>query len=310
MIAPTDESYAETAGTWTGASGGFYGSYRTAATVTGSATATATWTFENLMLGEEYDVYISWTADETNGSYDAHFGFYKGSTGCTLVYEEDLDQTGDPTEESDFIDFSSAKFEKLASVTLSSGDSTTIVVRLANDSATSGKLVLGDAVYLVRKTAMSQSEYDEYGRLASTSDALGNETVFGYDVLGRQVDTTQADPDGAGDLDSPYLWRHYDGAGQMVASVGPDLSVTSVAYDGRGLSLATYAGSVVDDSTSEAFATTGTWTTATNGGLLGGYRTAASTNGGTATATATEASAYHLLSFVAMICSLSFSFST
>ena len=70
------------------------------------------------MLDEEYDVYISWTADETNGSDDAHFGVYKGSTGGTLVYEEDLDQTADPTEETGFIDFSSAKFEKLASVTL------------------------------------------------------------------------------------------------------------------------------------------------------------------------------------------------
>ncbi len=288
VIGSTDDAYAETAGTWSAAEGGLHDAgYRTAATVqSATATATATWTFENLMIGEEYEIYVCWEANEDDGSPDAHFSVYKGSTSGTLLYQEDVDQSGDPTEESDFLDFSSSSFEKLTSFTLSSGDSTTLVVTLSNDGATAGKLVLADAVYLVRSTAMNETEYDEDGQLASTTDALGNETSYDYDVLGRSAGVTQADPDGEGDLESPYLWRHYDAAGQVIATVAADMAVSSTEYDGRGRAVATYSGTIVDDSSDSGFETTGSWDPATDGGLLDTYQTADSVVG-TATATAT-----------------------
>ena len=217
-ITPAMGDYDEPSGTWTTASGGLLGSYQTIASVTGTATATATWTFTDLVPGEEYEVYISWTADSGNAT-DAHFSVYLDSTTGTLVYDGDVDQTADPDQPADFAGLGSARFELLTSYELHEDDATTLVIQLANDSATAGDTLVADAVYLVRKGADTENVYDFAGRLVATLDADGNRTDYAYDNMGRTTVVTLPDPDGDGPLTRPTTQYVYDAASRVVETI-------------------------------------------------------------------------------------------
>ena len=70
--------YAET-GTWSTVVGGFNGTNRVAHTTTGSATATASWTFTGLPAGDTFDVYVTF-AGKSQYSTAAPFTVYDGGT--------------------------------------------------------------------------------------------------------------------------------------------------------------------------------------------------------------------------------------
>ncbi|MFQ4138134.1 RHS repeat protein [Nodosilinea sp. PGN35] len=56
---------------------------------------------------------------------------------------------------------------------------------------------------------------------------------FIYDSMNRAVQTTEADPDGAGLLTSPISTQTYDKAGNLVATTDPIGRQTRYLYDSR-----------------------------------------------------------------------------
>ncbi|MGM0488008.1 MAG: hypothetical protein ACQESR_14750 [Planctomycetota bacterium] len=122
-------------------------------------------------MGDAYAVYVTWTAD-TGDAENTHYQVYAGSTAGRLLAEADLDQTGAPSTPSDFRAFADAAFERLATVELHADDAGTLVVRLSNNSATSGDTLVADGGYVVRESPMAQTMFDHGGRLASAWASL------------------------------------------------------------------------------------------------------------------------------------------
>ena len=75
--------------------------------------------------------------------------------------------------------------------------------------------------------------YDNFGRVASTIDALGYATTYGYDALGRQVSVT--------DPLTNTVTTVYDAEGRVVSQRGATYPV-DYAYDeyGNKISMTTY----------------------------------------------------------------------
>ena len=62
-------------------------------------------------------------------------------------------------------------------------------------------------------------------------DELGHRTQFEYDALNRLVKITEADPDGAGPLNSPTTTFAYDAQGNLVATTDALQNQQSFQYD-------------------------------------------------------------------------------
>ena len=201
-------AYAET-GAWSdGSNQGLFDTERVATTVTGSATAAATWTFGGLTVGDDYGVFLTWTADAGNAE-DASIKIYAGSTGTTPIWTETVDMTQAPGAAQNSvlqpIDFAAKDFQRLDGVfTATAG---TIIIELSNLSSTSGKKIVADTVYVVREDAVSQTVYDHAGRVWKTLDPEGYAATRTYDNLGRLVKVTQPDPDNGGN--NPALVVEY-----------------------------------------------------------------------------------------------------
>ena len=241
-IWPGEDGYDEPTTTWTTVSGGFSGSYRTT-TISATEPADATWTFTDLEPGEEYEVYVTWTADSANTD-QAHFAIYLDSTTGTAVYDDTVDQTVDPDQPVEFAGLGDSQFQLLTSYELHEGDGTTLVVQLSNDSGTAGATVVADAVFLVRKNATSQSIYDSAGRLVASLDDSGCRTDYTYDNLGRLTEVALPDPDGDGPLARSVTQYVYDAAGRVVSVV--ENAGESLAYDQRGAEFRRVLGDTVD----------------------------------------------------------------
>jgi len=82
-------------------------------------------------------------------------------------------------------------------------------------------------------TNVTRAAYDAFGRIASTTDALGQTTDHAYDNLGRKVSETAPDPDGAGPLARPVTRYGYDAVGNKTSVTDPLGNVTTYAYDAR-----------------------------------------------------------------------------
>ncbi|GAB6184542.1 RHS repeat-associated core domain-containing protein [Thermopirellula anaerolimosa] len=222
--------YAEAAGTWADWQAGYEGNSRVHSTVTGQPTATATWTFAHLMLGMQYEVYVTWQADPQNAT-DAPFAVYAGDTSGQPLATFTVDQTQEPPQTGAGRRFADRGFFKLGSFLASDS---TLIVQLANNSAIAGANVVADAVLLRLTAPLSQTAYDAAGRVTTTTDALGNVTGYEYDIAGRQTKIIQPDPDGAGPLTAPEIEYVYNSAGQLVQSIDPLDRVTSYQYDDLG----------------------------------------------------------------------------
>ncbi|MEX2141433.1 MAG: hypothetical protein WD894_19360 [Pirellulales bacterium] len=85
-----------------------------------------------------------------------------------------------------------------------------------------------------------QTQYYNHGLVKKQIDALGNETVYEPDALGRTVKITAPDPDGAtSTYTSPITQYKYDAAGQMTYVTQTDVAAsltrtTQYFYDGLG----------------------------------------------------------------------------
>jgi len=68
--------------------------------------------------------------------------------------------------------------------------------------------------------------YEPFGNLATTTDALGNVTTLGYDLLGRK--TALNDPDMGS-------WSYgYDNLGQLLSQTNAKGQVATMSYDVLG----------------------------------------------------------------------------
>ncbi|GAB6167539.1 hypothetical protein JCM19992_35390 [Thermostilla marina] len=222
--------YAEPAGTWADWQAGYAGNSRVHSTVMGQPTATATWTFAHLMLGMQYEVYVTWQADPQNAT-DAPFAVYAGDTSGQPLATFTVDQTQEPPQTGAGRRFADRGFFKLGSFLASDS---TLIVQLANNSAIAGANVVADAVLLRLVSPLSQTVYDDASRVIATIDALGNTTSYEYDIAGRQTKVIQPDPDGAGPQPAPITQYVYNAAGQLVQTIDPLGRATSYEYDALG----------------------------------------------------------------------------
>jgi YD repeat-containing protein len=75
---------------------------------------------------------------------------------------------------------------------------------------------------------------DNLGRVVTETDPLVNDSNYLYDVLGRHVAVTLADPDGVGPLDSPVVQVYYDSAGNVISEINAVAGTTTYEYDELG----------------------------------------------------------------------------
>ncbi|KAI9129302.1 FG-GAP-like repeat-containing protein [Acaryochloris sp. CCMEE 5410] len=81
--------------------------------------------------------------------------------------------------------------------------------------------------------AVIQFEYDAAGNQTAIVDENGNRTELVYDVLNRLTRVIEADPDGAGPLESPITNLSYDETGNLIAMTDPRGNTTQSVYDER-----------------------------------------------------------------------------
>src|SRR5258705_13560616 len=65
-------------------------------------------------------------------------------------------------------------------------------------------------------TSTTSTTYNAQGQPATTTDALGNPIMYGYDPFGRMTTRTDPDPDGTGSKTAPgWQYTYYrDGVSQ------------------------------------------------------------------------------------------------
>ncbi|MFN7812735.1 MAG: RHS repeat domain-containing protein [Planctomycetia bacterium] len=80
-------------------------------------------------------------------------------------------------------------------------------------------------------TNVTRTAYDALGRIASTTDALGQTTDHAYDNLGRKVSETAPAP--AAGSARPVTRYGYDAVGNRTSVTDPLGNVTTYAYDAR-----------------------------------------------------------------------------
>ena len=80
---------------------------------------------------------------------------------------------------------------------------------------------------------VSQLDYDQWGNLLTSTDALGNVTNFESDALGRVIKVTSADPDGSGSRSSSVTRTFYDALGNAIRRIDARGIVTSTTIDYR-----------------------------------------------------------------------------
>ncbi|EMI42894.1 protein containing Coagulation factor 5/8 type [Rhodopirellula sp. SWK7] len=80
-------------------------------------------------------------------------------------------------------------------------------------------------------TPVRSFEYDEAGRVISVEDRRGNVTTYTYDEIGRLVEQSSLDPDGAGPLETFTVSWRYDGVGNVVSQTDSLGRETLYVYD-------------------------------------------------------------------------------
>jgi RHS repeat-associated protein len=86
-----------------------------------------------------------------------------------------------------------------------------------------------DALPATVTTNVVRTAFDARGRVASTTDALGRTTDFGFDNLGRKVSSTAPAP--AVGADRPVTRYAFDAVGNLTAVTDPLGFVTAYGYD-------------------------------------------------------------------------------
>ena len=111
-----------------------------------------------------------------------------------------VDQSQDPGERGPTRPLLGRNFFKLGVITITDP---TLIVQLANNSAAPGSRVVADAVFLRLASPLSQTVYDNAGRVIHSLDASGNVTGYEYDAAGRQTRVILPDADGSGPQTPP-----------------------------------------------------------------------------------------------------------
>ena len=269
-------SFSHTGANWENiTTAGYEGDYHT---VTG-AEHSATWTFNGLTAGQEYDVYATWTA--TGGAQSAQFTVIN----VEQTFDPDVDQSAVPQSGGGNRVVGDRVWELLAGQVTAQG--TSIVVTL---NSVANAAVFADAVYVVEHSPAAQYDYNDDGTVNSTTDARGKVTHYGYDPLDRLISATLPDPDDLpgdnGPLQSPVVTYSYDNLDRILSQSEPSHAggehyVTRYAYADFGrqvtVTLPSPVEYLIDDSTTEpatAFDTTGNWTSQTDSTAeQGGYLT-------------------------------------
>jgi YD repeat-containing protein len=78
---------------------------------------------------------------------------------------------------------------------------------------------------------VSTWEYDAAGQLLVATDALGRETTYEYDNLGRTTKVTQPDPDGGSSQLAAWTVYTYDAVGNVLTMTDRLSHTTTYAYD-------------------------------------------------------------------------------
>ncbi|MHB9049519.1 MAG: golvesin C-terminal-like domain-containing protein, partial [Pirellulales bacterium] len=228
-----DKDFATTgAGLWTPVTAaGYDGQYHWANVSSPTITATAVWTFTNVIPNREYAIVVSWTEGNANNVPYA-------ITGGASLLDVKVDQRTTPTHP-----ILGRGWQQIATY-VPTGTTLTVTLKNAGTDL-QGNRVVADAAALIDTTPVAQSTYDANGNVLTSTDALGRVTTYEYDALNRPITTTTPDADGSGGTisDTAISKTVYDAAGQVVQTRqgykgGSVYLTTEYQYDYLGRSTA------------------------------------------------------------------------
>ena len=175
----------------------------------GAGANTATWSFDGLVAGQQYEVLITWKVDAAN-STAAPITIVHGGVTQDLIT---VDQTIDLSVADDAVTVDGHIWQSIFRFT---AVAETVTVQLSDD--TTGQVV-ADGVCVLQARAITETIYDVSGNVWKEIDATGEVTEYQYDSMGRVIRAIAPDPDGNGPLPSPATEYVYDAAGKLVNTV-------------------------------------------------------------------------------------------
>ena len=207
---------------WTTQSGGPYGSYST----TTSTSATATYSLNGLVPGEQYELLATWPF--TYSQVNTLSAIYT-VTGVPQAVSASADQQNYP---SDYFAGIPVPCQDILTFTAGSG---TVTITIQNGQETAA-VTAGELLILpTRAPASATYTYNADGDMTSQTDALGNVTAYGFDAFGNQVSESLPDPS-TGTAGGPTTTTTYafDLDGNEVSTTDPMSNVTAYSYDAFG----------------------------------------------------------------------------
>jgi hypothetical protein len=262
-----------TTGAWTSTTaGGYLGNIHYAAATSGSATATAAWTFA-VTPGAHYQLAATWYAN-TNRASNAVYTVHNGSNATNVTVNQQTAPSG--------VAYSSANWTVLGSYAATSN---TLVVTLSNNA---NGFVIADAVMatVLPDIPVAQNQNVTLLENAVQSIMLGATDPFGaaltYSIVTRPLNGTLSALNSNVVSYTPNA--NFTGTDSFTFQA---TNGTNYSANAGAVSLTIGNSCIIDDSSPSGFRTTGTWT-AVNvaGGYLGNIHYAAASSG-SATATAT-----------------------
>ena len=101
---------------------------------------------------------------------------------------------------------------------------------VSNGSSGQNARLVADGILVMPAGATTSDVYDNLGELVSSTDGMARETIYQYNVLGRQ--TVETDPSPGNGAATPSTTRIYDALGDVLTSKDVLGDTTSYGYDG------------------------------------------------------------------------------
>ncbi|MDR0390499.1 MAG: hypothetical protein LBH59_01225, partial [Planctomycetaceae bacterium] len=196
-------------------------------------------TFRDISLNEDYDLFISWRPDPNAGKISVNFSYNDTYSTPKKISLGEIDLSKKPVRDSFLVPFCLDSYQRLTNNTKIFSNIATVEFE--------GE-VKNVSIYLLRSQAMSRTNYNEKGQVQSQLDALGNSVVYQYDKFGRQVSVKRDGEEGSCCSEGKTFYNQF---GQTFASLAPDGKLTIFGYDKLGRQDRSFSGTIIEIKSNE-----------------------------------------------------------